>query len=50
MLRLTGLVASVDGGFLLRRAIAGAAADAERLGEELGASLKADSPAGIFEP
>ena len=27
-----------------------APADAMRLGEELGASLKADSPAGIFEP
>jgi len=50
VLRLTGLVASEDGTFVLRRAIEGAPADAMRLGEELGASLKADSPAGIFEP
>jgi len=49
VLRLTGLVASEDGTFLLRRKIEGAPADAERLGEELGASLKSDSPASIFE-
>jgi hydroxymethylbilane synthase len=50
VLRLSGLVASADGTFLLRRAIEGAPADAASLGEELGASLKSDSPAGIFEP
>jgi len=49
VLRLTGLVASEDGTFLLRRAIVGRPADAERLGEELGASLKSDSPSSIFE-
>ena len=45
---LTGLVAREDGSFLLRRALHGAVADAERLGTELGASLRADSPADIF--
>jgi hydroxymethylbilane synthase len=45
---LEGLVASVDGRFLLRRAISGAQADAERLGRTLGDSLRADSPANIF--
>jgi hydroxymethylbilane synthase len=49
-LRLTGLTASEDGAFLLKRSIEGAAADAERLGCELGASLKADSPASLFLP
>jgi hydroxymethylbilane synthase len=49
-LRLTGLTASEDGGFLLKRSIEGAAADAQRLGRELGASLKADSPASLFLP
>jgi hydroxymethylbilane synthase len=45
---LTGLVAREDGSFLLKRAIHGAAVDAERLGVELGASLRADSPADVF--
>ncbi len=49
-LRLTGLTASEDGAFLLKRSIDGAAEDAERLGRELGASLKADSPASLFVP
>lgn len=49
-LHLTGLVARTDGTFLLKRAITGAPADAARLGAELGASLKADSPADIFAP
>jgi hydroxymethylbilane synthase len=48
-LHLTGLVASADGTFLLKRALQGAAADAARLGQELGASLRADSPSGIFD-
>jgi hydroxymethylbilane synthase len=49
-LHLTGLVARADGSFLLRRTAAGAAADAEMLGRELGLSLKADSPDDIFAP
>jgi hydroxymethylbilane synthase len=47
-LHLTGLVARGDGTFLLKRGITGAAADAERLGRELGQALRADSPADIF--
>ncbi len=49
-LRLTGLTASEDGSFLLKRSLDGLPADAERLGRELGASLRADSPAALFEP
>ena len=48
MLHLEGLVARMDGTFLLRRAIEGIPADAERMGRELGASLRADSPADVF--
>ena len=47
-LRLTGLVARADGSFLLKRGIHGSADDAARLGAELGASLRADSPRDIF--
>ncbi len=47
-LNLTGLVARADGSFLLKRSLHGARADAARLGAELGASLKADSPDDIF--
>ncbi len=47
---LTGLVARTDGSFLLKRDIAGAVADAQRIGRELGLALKADSPADIFAP
>ena len=47
-LHLTGLVARADGSFLLKRSLHGAPADAERLGAELGRSLRADSPADIF--
>ncbi|WP_323991201.1 hydroxymethylbilane synthase [Nguyenibacter sp. L1] len=50
VLRLTGLVAREDGSFLLRRVVTGAPADAERMGRELGRSLRADSPADIFAP
>ncbi len=49
-LHLTGLVARADGSFLLKRSVTGAVADAERMGWELGASLKADSPEDIFAP
>ena len=47
-LHLTGLVARADGSFLMKRSTHGAAGDAERLGQELGAHLRADSPADIF--
>jgi hydroxymethylbilane synthase len=47
-LYLTGLVARPDGSFLLRRSLYGHAADAARVGAELGASLRADSPHDIF--
>ncbi len=47
-LHLTGLVARGDGSFLLKREIVGEVGEAERLGTELGASLRADSPADIF--
>jgi hydroxymethylbilane synthase len=47
-LHLTGLVARADGTFLLKRALTGAAADAARIGAELGESLRRDSPADIF--
>jgi hydroxymethylbilane synthase len=47
-LRLTGLVARTDGSFLLRRDLTGGPGDAHRLGTELGASLRRDSPHDIF--
>ena len=47
-LHLTGLVARGDGSFLVKRSLHGAASDAERIGSELGASLRADSPRDIF--
>ncbi|WP_245903463.1 hydroxymethylbilane synthase [Humitalea rosea] len=47
-LHLTGLVARADGSFLLKRSLRGAVADAARIGQELGDSLRADSPADIF--
>ena len=47
---LTGLTASEDGSFLLKRSLEGPPAEAERLGAELGASLRADSPASLFVP
>jgi hydroxymethylbilane synthase len=49
MLHLTGLVARVDGSFLLKRHLSGLPADAVRIGQELGASLLADTPADVFE-
>jgi hydroxymethylbilane synthase len=48
LLHLTGLVARADGSFLLKRSLHGGAQDAARLGTELGASLRADSPRDIF--
>jgi hydroxymethylbilane synthase len=47
-LRLTGLVARADGSFLLKRTLEGLPKEAERLGQELGASLKADTPEDVF--
>jgi hydroxymethylbilane synthase len=47
-IRLDGLVARADGSFLLKRSLHGAVSEARRLGEALGASLRADSPADIF--
>ena len=47
-LHLTGLVARPDGSFLLKSSLHGSVADAERIGRELGASLRADSPRDIF--
>ena len=47
-LYLTGLVARTDGTFLLKRSLQGAVADAARIGRELGASLRADTPRDIF--
>jgi len=47
-LQLTGLVARADGSFLVKRGLSGAAADAVRIGLELGAQLRAHSPDDIF--
>jgi len=47
-LHLTGLVARADGSFLLKRSLHGAVDDAERIGRDLGASLRTDSPHDIF--
>ncbi|BFL63449.1 hydroxymethylbilane synthase [Roseomonas mucosa] len=47
-LRLTGLLAREDGSFLLKRGLEGAPGDAARLGQELGAWLRAGSPADIL--
>ena len=48
-LHLTGLVASPDGSFLLKRSLQGAVVDADRIGSELGDSLRADSPRDVFD-
>jgi hydroxymethylbilane synthase len=47
-LTLTGLVARVDGSFLLRRTATGAVRDAALIGEDLGAGLRSDAPADLF--
>ncbi|HTW71676.1 MAG TPA: hydroxymethylbilane synthase [Acetobacteraceae bacterium] len=47
-LHLTGMVARADGSFLLKRSLHGDVPDAARIGTELGASLRADSPHDIF--
>ena len=48
-LRLSGMVARADGSFLLKRNLVGRRVDAERMGQTLGTSLYADSPADIFD-
>ncbi len=47
-LHLTGLVARTDGSFLLKSSLHGPAADAARIGRELGIRLRADSPRDLF--
>jgi hydroxymethylbilane synthase len=47
-LHLTGLVARTDGSFLLKRELTGGSMEALRLGMDLGASLRRDSPHDIF--
>ena len=47
-LHLTGLIASPDGRFLLKRNLQGPVADAARIGGELGASLRAAAPRDNF--
>lgn len=47
-LELTGLIARTDGSFLLKRRLAGAPADAARIGRELGRSLRRDAPADVL--
>ena len=47
-LHLTGLVARVDGSFLLKRSLHGPVRDAARIGAELGAGLRAASPSDVL--
>ncbi|QDH17576.1 hydroxymethylbilane synthase [Swingsia samuiensis] len=47
-LKLTGMVASEDGTFLLRREIQGSPKEAGRIGLELGKELRAETPDAIF--
>jgi hydroxymethylbilane synthase len=47
-LHLAGLVARPDGSFLLRATLSGPAADAERIGRELGSELRGRSPRDVF--
>jgi hydroxymethylbilane synthase len=48
MLHLTGMLASVDGDFMLKRRLNGAISDAAQIGAALGVILKQDAPASIF--
>ena len=50
LLHLSGLVAREDGSFLLRGERSGLPADARAMGEDLGAELRAGSPADLFAP
>jgi hydroxymethylbilane synthase len=47
-LHLTGLIASPDGRFLLKRNLQGPVADAARIGGDLGAILRAAAPRNLF--
>ena len=47
-LHVEGLVARADGSFLIRRHTTGHRSDAARLGRDLGAQLRMDSPRDIF--
>lgn len=47
-LHLTGLLASTDGSFMIKRRLCGAMDDAAAIGAALGAELKADAPGAIF--
>jgi len=47
-LHLTGLLASTDGKFMIKQRLCGAMADAARIGQALGAELKAKAPASVF--
>lgn len=48
VLKLTGMIASEDGTFLIRREITGAPLEAARMGTELAEELRRDTPAAIF--
>jgi hydroxymethylbilane synthase len=48
-LMLTGMVARADGSFLTTRSLTARPSDAERLGQTLGTSLRADAPFDIFD-
>ncbi len=48
-LMLTGMVARADGSFMVTRSLTARLSDAERLGQTLGTSLRADSPVDIFD-
>ncbi|OYV40289.1 MAG: hydroxymethylbilane synthase [Rhodospirillales bacterium 20-64-7] len=48
-LHLSGLIASPDGAWLRRRRLAGPMQEAAKIGAELGAALKKDAPAWIFQ-
>jgi hydroxymethylbilane synthase len=47
-LELIGLIAREDGSFLLRRSLRGPTADAARIGRELAAALRAETPGDVF--
>jgi hydroxymethylbilane synthase len=49
-LRVTGLVASEDGKFCLRRTLVGNPSDGAVMGNSIGVSLKRDAPMNIFQP
>ena len=48
-LMLTGMVARADGSFMVTRRLTARLSDADRLGQTLGTSLRADAPVDIFD-